>query len=149
LVAVLASHPEQLAKVDAVGRGRFRIESIIRIHPGADAGLGRSTGKEGQGKARASRRCGASDLADGANRQAAIEQPVRLLNACRGDLAESAGRQRQRGGKAAGQGVFDLEAKGCGGRHDEGDLFSSFIRLDSPEALPVVKGISVDFLVNN
>jgi hypothetical protein len=48
---ILASHPEQLAEVDAAGRGRFRIESVIGIHPGADACLGRSQGKKGKGKA--------------------------------------------------------------------------------------------------
>jgi hypothetical protein len=52
---VLASHPEQLAEIDAIGRGRFRIESIIRIYPGADAGIGRSPGQKGKGKAGASR----------------------------------------------------------------------------------------------
>jgi hypothetical protein len=70
---VLASHPEQLAEVDPVGRGRFWIESIIRIHPGAHAALGRSPGKKGQGEGGASRRCGSRYLADGAYRKAAIQ----------------------------------------------------------------------------
>jgi hypothetical protein len=137
-----------LAEVDPVGRCRFWIESIIRIHPGANPALGCSPGEKGQGEAGASRRCGSRYLADGSHRKAAIQQPVGFFNACRRDLADSTWSWRQRRGKAACEGVFDLEAKGCSCGHGEGAFFSPFLRLDSLDSWSVVKATSMDFSVS-
>ena len=110
--------PKQMVEADAAGCCGFGIEGVRSVNPGADAILAGTAGDEGEGQAGSSGGDRASDFADGADRQAAFEHVVGCRNAGRRGFADGARGGCERGGKAAFEAVFDLDAKRGGRRHD-------------------------------
>ena len=107
-----------MVEADATGCGRFGIEGVRGVDPGADAILMGAASDEREGQAGSSGGDRASDFADGADRQAAFEHVVGCRNAGGGGFADGARGGCERGGKAAFKIVFDLDAKRGGRRHD-------------------------------
>ena len=105
-----AADPEELAEGYAVGGGGFGVECVVGVDPGAYAVFLGAPGEEGEGKAGAARRHRSGDFADGADGQAAFEEVIDLGDAGGGGFTDGARDRSERGGEAAFEGVFDLEA---------------------------------------
>jgi hypothetical protein len=112
-----AANPQQAGEVDAGGRGRFGMERIGDVDPGADFSLGGELGEEGEREGGAAGAFRAHQLGDGTEGEAAVENAVDCGDTGGGDGAEDA-RCGGKGGRNAGcQRRFDLSAECGGGRH--------------------------------
>jgi hypothetical protein len=107
-----------MVEADATGCGRFGIEGVRGVDPGADAILMGAASDEREGQAGSSGGDGTGDFADGADGEAALEHLIGCGNASGRSFADGARGGCERGGKAAFEVVFDLDAKGCDGRHN-------------------------------
>jgi len=127
-----AAHPQQLSKGHIVGCGGLGIEGVVHIDPGADLAFRRASCQKSQCQARPPRRLRAGDLADGANRQATLQQLIHWRDSCPGNLADRPWRRRQRGRKTVGERALDFKAKDGGGGHNrDPSIFAICSLLDS------------------
>ena len=111
--AVATTHPEQLPEPHTTGRGRFRIEGIVGINPGADLPCCHPARHKSQRQTGSPRALRPHQFADRAHRQSAFEQLIDRRNSRRGNLAN---RPRDTGSAPPESGLRGRPQSGCGVR---------------------------------
>lgn len=121
-----AADPEQAVEVDADGGSGFGMERVGDVDPGADAACVGEAGDKGERERGAAGAFGSGQFGDGADGESAAECVIEGGDARGRGRANDARRRSERGRDAVGEGSFDLEAEGGGGRHT---LLSPYLRL--------------------
>jgi hypothetical protein len=106
-----------LAETQAGGCGGLCVEGVVGVDPCADAWFAGDFGEEGQCEGGSAGGFRSGEFADGADREATVEQSIYLGDAGGGGIAEGARLGGERGWEAAFEGEFDLFAEDGSGGH--------------------------------
>jgi hypothetical protein len=124
-----AAYPEQPREVHSYGRRRFRMQRVGNIYPGTYLACLGHAGDKCQRQRGASGTFRSNNLADGADRQSAMQKGIDLANACGSKRVGSSGQRSERRRDFFRQGSFYLGSQVLGGRHGGSSPYFRLLRV--------------------